>query len=85
MVRKTIPNKAPVLTKAVIKVSNNASSVWLPVRAPELGVAERVETQISILKSPMHFNRTPGTLGQPQAEHSVDSWTPAAPHLYEDR
>lgn len=45
MVRKTIPNKAPVLTKAVIKVSNNASSVWLPVRAPELGVAERVETQ----------------------------------------
>ncbi|XDA78478.1 hypothetical protein R6Z07F_008571 [Ovis aries] len=32
----------------------------------------------------MHFNRTPGRLGQPQAEHSVDSRTPAAPHLYED-
>lgn len=45
MVRKTIPNKAPVLTKAVIKVSNNASSVWLPVRVPELGVEGRVETQ----------------------------------------
>ena len=38
MLRKTIPNKATVLTKAVIKTSNNASSVWLPVRVPELGL-----------------------------------------------
>lgn len=45
MLRKTIPNKATVLTKAVIKTSNNACSVWLPVRVPELGVKGRVETQ----------------------------------------